>query len=326
MQAEDKVALHIDELQPSMLQGYWRFGLLYGLLNGIVIGVVLGMFWGPVFGLAIGVPSSLLFALPGSLTLEEDVKILVGLAWGVSALLIEGPLACLIVALIFIFITDNEPRKISPIIALHPPTSYRKWLTFISLLLASLGYGFIMGIYSGAIIGLVHVRGISMEAWLAFTSAFAPALFFLIGGAYALRMIAGPARKTIYPQERLNDALYNSLTLFPLFNLAAILLFLQILSLAEQLNVSIGTFYNMSLFYTVLLMFAVLSFWVLGTNIIFQHYLLRLCLRIEQQLPLRLVSWLNAMHQRKVFQRVGGRYHFLHKQLRDYLAKLAARS
>ena len=34
MQAEDKVALHIDELQPSMLKGYWRFGLFYGLVIG----------------------------------------------------------------------------------------------------------------------------------------------------------------------------------------------------------------------------------------------------------------------------------------------------
>ncbi|CAK8715636.1 hypothetical protein KKHLCK_04740 [Candidatus Electrothrix laxa] len=42
---------------------------------------------------------------------------------------------------------------------------------------------------------------------------------------------------------------------------------------------------------------------------------------VEERDILRLVPWLDAMHQRKVFQRVGGSYHFLHKQLRDYLAK-----
>ncbi|MCI5150000.1 MAG: NACHT domain-containing protein [Candidatus Electrothrix sp. MAN1_4] len=253
MQDEDKVALHVDELQPSMLKGYWRFGLLYGVVIGIVHGLALGIFWGTIFGVAIGISSGLQFALPGSLTLKEDVKILVGVAWGVSALLIEGPLACLIVALIFILIMDNEPRKISPILLLHLPTSCRKVQTFISLLLAWLGYGIVMGIYFGVIIGLVHMKGISMGEWLAFMSALSPALSFLIGAAYALRMIAGPTRKTTYPQERLNDALYNSLALFPLFNLSAILLFLQILLIAEQLNLSVGIFYNMSLFYTVLL-------------------------------------------------------------------------
>jgi hypothetical protein len=51
------------------------------------------------------------------------------------------------------------------------------------------------------------------------------------------------------------------------------------------------------------------------------HYLLRLCLWQERQLPLRLIRWLEALHHRKVLQRVGGSYRFLHKQLQEYLAR-----
>ncbi len=72
-------------------------------------------------------------------------------------------------------------------------------------------------------------------------------------------------------------------------------------------------------FYSFLFVVAVFTFFVLGANTVLQYY--RLCLRWEGQLPLRLVPWLEAMHQRKVLQRVGGSYHFLHKQLQEYLAK-----
>ena len=64
-----------------------------------------------------------------------------------------------------------------------------------------------------------------------------------------------------------------------------------------------------------------MTLWSLGTDQVLQHYLLRLCLRLEGQLPLRLLPWLAAVHQRKVLQRAGGSYHFLHKQLQEYLAE-----
>lgn len=60
---------------------------------------------------------------------------------------------------------------------------------------------------------------------------------------------------------------------------------------------------------------------ILGVDNMLKYYLLRLCLWQENQLPLRLVRWLEFLHHRKILQRVGGSYHFIHKQLLEYLAR-----
>jgi hypothetical protein len=109
---------------------------------------------------------------------------------------------------------------------------------------------------------------------------------------------------------------------FPaLCSCGSLLLFVQVLFSAEQLGFAVGPLFNMQVFYFLLFSAAFFSFILLGTNEVFQHYLLRLCLWLEGQQPLRLAPWLEAMQQRKVLQRVGGSYHFLHKQLQEYLAK-----
>ena len=55
--------------------------------------------------------------------------------------------------------------------------------------------------------------------------------------------------KNALPQQRLNNALYSSLILLPFFLFASILLFLQLLFLAEQIGIAVGIFFNMQIFY-----------------------------------------------------------------------------
>ncbi|MDU9047878.1 MAG: NACHT domain-containing protein [Candidatus Electrothrix sp. Rat3] len=272
MQAEDKVALQLDELQPTMLPRYWLFGFFYGLFYGLTSGLVIGFLIGPISGAALGLAMGLFFGQP----------------W-------------------------KRKIRIDHLHPLHLPVSWQDWQDISATLLTGLA----VGLFLGLPFRLLDAKGIGLGR---FAIAFWLTFGILGGLALGLQIVARPLKKIIKPQQRLNDALFSSLVLFPFFVLTPMLLFVWVMSNGEQLGSTLGIFSGMKEFYVVLLATIISSFRVLGTNQILQHYLLRLCLRLEQQLPLRLVPWLNAMHQRKVFQRVGGSYHFLHKQLRDYLA------
>ena len=51
-----------------------------------------------------------------------------------------------------------------------------------------------------------------------------------------------------------------------------------------------------------------------------QHVVLRLVLWVGGILPLRFVRFLNFATRRRLLQRVGGRYRFIHALLRDHLS------
>ena len=54
-----------------------------------------------------------------------------------------------------------------------------------------------------------------------------------------------------------------------------------------------------------------------------QHFVLRFVLWASGKAPLRFVQFLNFATERRLLQRVGGRYRFIHVSLRDYLATAA---
>ncbi len=321
MQAEQKVELQIDELQPTMLKGYWRFGLLYGLFYGLISVLAGWLYSGQVFGISAGLAMGLFLGLPGTLPLKEDVKMVVGLVYGMFTWLAIGPIVGIIFGLFFMLVSENERIKIESIRPFRLPASCQDWQVFSAKLADWLIIILAIGLLLGSFVGLVQAEGIGFVSWLAATSSLVMANGLPAGIAAALKTVAGPISETAQPHERLNEALRSSLLLFPIFLLAGMTGFVQLLFLAELLGIAVSYFFKMSYFYLMLFMGTILSFWVLGTNTVLQHYLLRLCLRWEGQLPLRFVSWLEAMQQRKVLQQVGGSYHFLHKQLQEYLAK-----
>lgn len=286
MQAEQKVELQIDELQPTMLKGYWRFGLLYGLLVGLTVGLMGWLFATPVLGATVGLAVWLFYGLT-----------------------------------IYLFWKRSGKITIEPLRPLRLPASWQDVKAFSAKLARWLFSILAFGLLFELVAGFVQAGKIVHGPLMAFNLAAALSAGFLYGLSEGLKAVAGPLNETAHPQQRLKDALRSSLLLFPLFVLAALLLFVQVLFSAEQLGIAVGPFFNMQAFYSLSFLAAIVSFLTLGTNEVFQHYLLRLCLRWEGQLPLRLAPWLEAMQQRKVLQRVGGSYHFLHKQLQEYLAK-----
>ncbi len=325
MQAEDTVELQIDELQPSMLQGYWRFGLLYGLVVALAVGLVSSLFAGLVIGAAVGLAPGLFFGLPGCLPRKWATTITIGLAFGLFGWLAIGPVYGLFCGLIIMLVQQNNNRiRIEPLRPLRLPASWKDGRVFATKVVTWLSIGLALGLLVGLVSGLGQTQRVDLMLWLAACVSAATLPVGLLGGlALGLQAVAGKLNRTARPKDRLREALRSSIVLFPLFLLAAMLVFVQgvFLVLGEQWGIGVTPLLNMRSFYVVLLVTAILSLWMLGTDAVLQHYLLRYCLRLEGQLPLNLVPWLDALHQRKVLQRVGGSYHFLHKQLQDYLAK-----
>ncbi|MCY7392411.1 MAG: hypothetical protein LH647_13295 [Leptolyngbyaceae cyanobacterium CAN_BIN12] len=52
-----------------------------------------------------------------------------------------------------------------------------------------------------------------------------------------------------------------------------------------------------------------------------QHFILRFILALNHLTPWRYVRFLNYCTERRLLQRVGGRYRFLHRELLEYFAE-----
>jgi len=52
-----------------------------------------------------------------------------------------------------------------------------------------------------------------------------------------------------------------------------------------------------------------------------QHFCLRIVLSYHEKIPLRLARFLNYCTERRLLQRIGGRYRFIHREIRDYFAQ-----
>ncbi|XCN71591.1 MAG: NACHT domain-containing protein [Candidatus Electrothrix aestuarii] len=147
------------------------------------------------------------------------------------------------------------------------------------------------------------------------------ALGIAAGLPLALSKLETPVLDSSYPGQTISCAVRNSLLLTPLFSTISILAFVQAIFFLEN-YMSITAYHYMPSFYMLYLGIAFGSFLFSGSDIILSHYILRLLLWQEGQLPFLLVSWLEDLHQRKLLQRVGGSYHFIHKRLQEYLAQM----
>lgn len=265
MQAEQKVELRIDELQPTMLKGYWRFGLLYLLIYILFFGITGSLFKGPIrdikTGVLLGLEIGLFFSLFSIRTTSNATLI--------RYLIIVMPLSCLGVLLSALVQTQKHEVR--------------------QLLTITLFIGLFAVLLDGIIkyINTVNRRRI----------------------------------KIVHLKKLPTQALRRSFLLFPVLTFMSIIIFVILMFFIEWTCFAVGLSFDGDSFYLFLFGMIASSFLVLRINEMLQHSLLRLCLRWEGQLPLRLVSWLEAMQQRKVLQQVGGSYHFLHKQLQEYLAK-----
>ncbi|MCI5121672.1 MAG: hypothetical protein D3908_10875 [Candidatus Electrothrix sp. AUS4] len=136
----------------------------------------------------------------------------------------------------------------------------------------------------------------------------------------ALSKLETPVLDSTYSGQAISYAVRNSFLFTPLFSTISMLAFIQAVFAFEYYSLIANIYYHMPSFYILYLGIIFGSFLFSGSDIILSHYILRLLLWQEGQLPFRLVSWLEDLHQRKLLQRVGGSYHFIHKRLQEYLA------
>jgi hypothetical protein len=214
--------------------------------------------------------------------------------------------------------------------------------------LRTIAIGFAFGISLGAAVWVVVRAGegglierFSVAVWFVHgrfvnTAGLAPvfALACGVGGAVIAGMLAGltgalggatgaPVERRLVPnqgirQSGVNVAIFAALgTLvigipYGLFNLSISVVATRGLpSAGDWLHLAVAPG----------IMFGVLAGLVPGAACI-QHFVLRFVLWASGVLPLRFVRFLNAATRRRVIQRVGGRYRFIHVLLRDHLAQL----
>jgi hypothetical protein len=265
MQAEQKVELQIDELQPTMLKSFWRFGLLYLLIYILFFGITGSLFKGPIrdikIGVLLGLEIGLFFWLFSMRTTSNATLI--------RYLLIIMPFSCL--GALVSALVQTQKHEV-------------RQLLMITLFI---------GLFAVLLDGLLKY----------------------------MKTVDKRLVKSIHIEKLPTEALRSSLLLFPVLTFMSMIIFVLLMFFIEWTCFAVGLSFDGDSFYLFLFGMIASSFLVLRINEVLQHYLLRLCLRWEGQLPLRLVSWLEAMQQRKVLQQVGGSYHFLHKQLQEYLAK-----
>ncbi len=173
----------------------------------------------------------------------------------------------------------------------------------------------VIGLTVGMIVGLFK----GLASGLTIGLAFGLSVGLSRGLSEALTGLDNHILQTGSPQQRVVHAAGSGLPLFLMISTTATLLFVTIITLSQQTGFATGV-YDGNILYAACFATSITAFLALGIDTLLQYYLVRVLLWQEKQLPLRLVCWLEMLQKRKVLQRVGGSYHFLHKQLQEYLA------
>lgn len=125
-----------------------------------------------------------------------------------------------------------------------------------------------------------------------------------------------PVQDAVGPGQLFVNAVWSSLIQTVIFSTISMLFFVKIADLSGLWSYNTS---SVKIFYYLYIIIIIYCLSELGFSIMLKYYLLRLLLWQEKQLPLRLSFWLETLQHQKILQRVGGSYHFIHKQLLEYL-------
>ncbi len=301
MQRQEQTIFAVEDLQPAWLperarsRYRWAMMVVYGLVFSLIFGPIFGLVFGCIYGLIYGVTSKLIF----------------GLSFGLSVGLIGG----LVGGLVF-GVTFNHHQTIRPAeAAIWSGASAKK-----GLLVGGLG-----GLVLGAAGGLLGSIAVGPFAGIALGCA-AALLVALVGGFVGGLSPVGVEKDALAPNEGIwrsgRRGLLFVVCAVSLFGLAGGLLF-------GLFGASIVTLASGPIFGIVLgagggLIFG-LAFGLVGgrTGIaaFLQHFVLRFFLWRHNLLPLNLVAFLDEAAERLLLYKVGGKYIFVHRLLRDVLAR-----
>jgi len=288
LQDKNQVELLIEKMQPSWLdegRSRGRYRLIYELL--------LGLFLGLMFNLYIGLLSRLIIGLMFNLFVGLICGRVFGLIFGLGKI---------------------EPISMSCKVRRKTLRSLRRWLMFW------LSVGLIAGLLSGVFVGL----SVGLIYGLVFALIVGLICGLIIGLKQDLKMRSRP-----------NQGIWNSLhsfvwiTVFS-YPLGVILaagtttLPIEVLKAvtAKQPLLFIAEVVQESVLHEIISGIAcAFIFGLFGGGLAcIQHLCLRLILTHDRKIPWNYARFLNYCVERRLLQRIGGRYRFIHRELLDHFA------
>jgi Effector-associated domain 10/NACHT domain len=297
LQHESQTEFLIERIEPILLPNNFArqkyaigIGLFFGLIGGTVVGIITFI-------------NVLKF-------INTTYSVITGLVIGIFF----GVFFCL-----WAFLTIGQSPDIKPVETLN-----KSWIN----LGKSLSLGLLIGVLSWLVVEIIC-------RWLGW-KPFAIEFFLIIGPALvSIIEMSGPQLQiTTKPNEgiwrSLNNAIRFAFTAGLWLGLSAFVMRQKIFSLIVSLVLNqsgITSSFVLSVVDTVIIMFsgmlAGLFFGITqaGTACI-QHFILRIILYCEGYIPWNYARFLDYCTDRLFFQRVGGRYRFIHRLLQEHFAAM----
>jgi MFS family permease len=318
LQERNQVELLIEKMQPSWLdkgRSRWWYRVIVGLIGGLTLGLIVGLTTRLIGGLIAGlygliggliwVPMGLIFGLTGGLVLGLTGGLVLGLTGG------------LIFGLNNIEPVENFRISMLPKVRREILRSLKRWLIF------GLIFGLTLWVTSGRTSGVTIINGLTIGLTIGLT----------------LGVISG-LKQDLKTRSRSNQGIWNSLysfiwvTLFS-YPLTVILLAgIQGLGLVGSQSVTDGHSLLSLLFIAGVvqesmlraILFAItgallFGFLAGGGFACIQHLCLRIILTQDRKIPWNYARFLNYCVERRLLQRIGGRYRFIHRELLDHFAQ-----
>ena len=286
---ENSVELLIEQMQPSWLgtkHQKWVYRLivvlLVGLTSGLIVGLTNGFQVGLTSGFQVGLLIGLLISLPISL-LVGLINLLPQNAWGNEIRSFLGEVDSIAPVETFQFSISREARR-----------------EILKGLCYGLIVGLIVGLTSGLIVGLI----------VGLTNGLIVGLIKVLKTAFQIR-------------EKPNQGIVAARKNIPLITLctypAGILLWITPVSDGFQDFTSCTYLSSLIGGITLAAMFGI---FLGGGQAVIQHFILHLILTYTDKIPWNYARLLNYCVERRLMQRIGGHYRFIHKELLEHFAAM----
>ncbi|NJR39625.1 MAG: NTPase (NACHT family) [Leptolyngbyaceae cyanobacterium CSU_1_4] len=316
LKANNQTELLLEKMQPKWLDTQWQkwqYRMMAGLISNLTYGLIFGLFFGTWTALLIYVvlqSPSRLIDVPDPMVAIVSVflaflalGLMIGLAFGVVFGLIGR----------FMFRLDN----IQPVEAFQLSTSLIVKRKVLRGAIFGSAFGFVSGLFQGLPQGWV----VMLEQALFY------AIFYGVFYGVPYGLISG-FREELKVRSRPNQGIWNSLRSmgftavlsYPL-SLLSVAWYLptQVSSETAEIKAAILSPLSFLSLGTGLSLF--IGFWFGGGYPFLKHFTLRFVLSRHQLIPWHYVRFLNYCTERRLLQRVGGRYRFIHRELLEHLVR-----
>jgi hypothetical protein len=297
LQERNQVELLIERMQPSWLdegRSRWRYQMIDDLIAWLIIGLIVGLIFGLIFGLILG----LLGGLINSNSQGRDLQ------------KIEP------VESFRISMSHEVQREIL--------RNLQKWL------LAGLFLGLVFGVIGGAISELIF--GLLYGILYALLGGLIFGLIFgVVGG------VIDGLKQDLKTRSRPNQGIWNSLYSTVLVTIFSYPLAIMLVAGSTTLPVEVSKAFmgGQSLLFIAgvvqkSLLQAIIpgiasalffGFFAGGGSACILHLCLRIILTQDRKIPWNYARFLNYCVERRLLQRIGGRYRFIHRELLDHFAQ-----